>query len=83
MKNKNIQMKREDWENLREYQKHPIKERYLKSLSVEERREFEKNHREKLIWTLNHKNLWEYKKHLIKESYLILFSVEERREFEK
>lgn len=42
MKNKNIQMKREVWEYLREYQKHPIKERYLESLSIEERREFEK-----------------------------------------
>ena len=42
MKNKNIQMKREDWEYLREYQKHPIKERYLESLSIEERREFGK-----------------------------------------
>ncbi|GAI63512.1 unnamed protein product [marine sediment metagenome] len=43
MKNKNIQMKREDWEYLREYKKHPIKERYLELLSkTEERREFEK-----------------------------------------
>jgi hypothetical protein len=42
MKNKNIQMKREDWEYLREYQKHAIKERYLDSLNIEERREFEK-----------------------------------------
>ncbi len=43
MKNKNIQMKREDWEYLREYQKHPIKKRYLDSLSIEEKREFEKH----------------------------------------
>jgi len=41
MKNKNIQMKREVWEYLREYQKQPIKERYLESSSIEERREFE------------------------------------------
>jgi len=34
-------MKREDWEYLKEYQKHPIKQRYLESLSIEERREFE------------------------------------------
>ena len=43
MKNKNIQMKREVWDHLREYQKHLIKEKYLESLSKEERREFEKN----------------------------------------
>jgi len=42
MKNKNIQMKREVWEYLREYQKCLIKERYLESLSIEERRAFEK-----------------------------------------
>jgi hypothetical protein len=42
MKNKNIQMKREVWENLREFQKRPIKERYLELLSTEERREFER-----------------------------------------
>ena len=40
MKNKNIQMKREVWESLREYQKNPIKERYLELLSIEERRKF-------------------------------------------
>ena len=42
MKNKNIQMTREVWEYLREYQKHPIKQRYLESLIIEERSEFEK-----------------------------------------
>ena len=42
MKKKNIQIKREVWEYLREYKKNPIKERYLESLSIEEKREFEK-----------------------------------------
>ena len=40
MKNKNIQMKREVWESLREYQKNPIKERYLELLSIKERKKF-------------------------------------------
>jgi len=59
MKNKNIQMKREVWEYLREYQKCLIKERYLESLSIEERRAFEKQKIIKKLKSIIERNWFE------------------------